>query len=438
VAALAAPDAAALQLLATVRSRWSVEVAEALLPDRTAAQVEALLDRLVAAGVVGVRGTGEWRFQLPAVVREFLSARADPAEAAALAERHATVLGEYAIRVAERVGGATMLAAVATLDRLADDIRAILCDPAAPPQLRARLGAAVARWVRFHGRPGELLGLLRKLPPSTSVLYAMGLLAAASGEGESEVPSAEAAVSSYVASGDLRGELAARSLLGRLHLLAGRYTRAREQANLTLTLARSGDRARDIAVAQRLLAALDVAAGDLSAAHRRLAVVARLAVGIGDERLVSLTTAQLAEVARLDRRPADAVELGRRAAGRLAAYGDPQQRQRAQATVALALLDLGRVEEAAATGPTGESGLALLVAAYVARARGELPEAARLFATAATRLAGRREPREVAEALIGAVACTADPDQRLAYQSELTREVARGLVLLPRDYAMLA
>ncbi|GIJ47200.1 hypothetical protein Val02_40860 [Virgisporangium aliadipatigenens] len=442
-------DRAALRRLASMRSRWSVEVAEALLEERSAGQVEALLDRLVGLGLVHVRGTGAWRFRMLAVVREYAAeATVEAGEPAQVAERHARVLTTFAEEMAPTLDGAAMRATIGMLDQLAPDLRAALEHARrAAPETALRLATATARWARFRGRDWETRVLLRELLAAcpqvgpavrARALHAVALLAHSHGDGISELAAARQAHELSRTLDDPRLRLDTTHLLATLLLAAGEHKASAALTEEALALARGGARERDVAVVRRLAATQAMVAGDLPNAHRRLATVARMAVGLGDERLAALVTAQLAECARLDGRPSDALELGRRAALRLAEYGDPGQRVRVAATVAMALTELGRPDEAEPMLPAiGCPGLHPLLAAYLAWGRGDTANAAKLFGAAADALVGRRDLREVCEALVGAVSCCPDERQREVYRAELDRVVARGVALLPREQDLL-
>jgi hypothetical protein len=269
-------------------------------------------------------------------------------------------------------------------------------------------------------------------------LCAMALLGLGTGDAAADLVPLLEALRLYRSAGNLRGELDARILLARIHLASGSpgsVGAAREYADVALALARGTDRARDIAVAHWLLAAIDVNLGDLASAHRRLSTVTRLAVGLGDERLVSLATAQLAEVARLDRRHADAVDLARRAVPRLSRYGDPIDRARARTTLAAALAESNRLAEAGLViAEIDTPGLHELATAYLDRAAGDRAGAARLFDVAAEALAGRYDVRDVVDALVGAISCDTENPR---YRARLTGVLASGVVVLPRDVALM-
>ncbi len=161
-------------------------------------------------------------------------------------------------------------------------------------------------------------------------------------------------------------------------------------------------------------------------------------------RLRALAAANLAEVARLDGRPDEAVRLGRRAIVELEELGDPNHRRRVLATIGLALTDLGRLDEAEevlrelrlAGAPV--DGPAAVIEAAIALRRGEEERAAGWFARAADAYEGGHDPRDVVEALVGLVVSTGDRDGRQAAADRLDDFCRSGaIVLLPRERALL-
>jgi hypothetical protein len=163
--------------------------------------------------------------------------------------------------------------------------------------------------------------------------------------------------------------------------------------------------------------------------------------------LRALAVANLADVARLDGRPDEAVLLGRRAIAELEKLGDPNHRRRVLATVGLALAEVGRIDEAAEVlaelRPPSDAeippdGPAAMVEAAVALRYGEAKRAAACFARAAEAYQGGHDPRDVVAALIGLVISTPDPDVRRDALRRLDEFCAAGgIVLLPRERALL-
>src|SRR6185503_11995207 len=106
------------------RNRWSLELAEALLPDT---DVEAVLDRLVGLGLVNVRSPGELRFRLLDVVSDYAGERlAAAGELGTARQHHAEVIARFVGRVAVELTGPNLAAAIQRLDHLNADIRAAL------------------------------------------------------------------------------------------------------------------------------------------------------------------------------------------------------------------------------------------------------------------------------------------------------------------------
>ncbi|MFD0823296.1 ATP-binding protein, partial [Micromonospora zhanjiangensis] len=119
-------ERAALRRLSAFRNRWSVELAEAMLVDLTGDPVP-VLDRLLALGLIGARGSGPVRFRLLDVVRDFAAERAAAdGELAVIRRRHAVVFARFAQRAAPDLVGASMPAAVNQLDEVTSDLWAAL------------------------------------------------------------------------------------------------------------------------------------------------------------------------------------------------------------------------------------------------------------------------------------------------------------------------
>jgi hypothetical protein len=159
--------------------------------------------------------------------------------------------------------------------------------------------------------------------------------------------------------------------------------------------------------------------------------------------LRALAAANLADVARLDGRPEEALDLGRRAIAELDGLGDPNHRRRVLATVGLALADAGRADEAEdvlaelwpppAADPAPD-GPAAVVAGAVALARGDGKRAAEHFARAAAAYQGDHDPRYVVTALVGLAASTPDRDARKRLDEFCA---GSGIVLVPHERARL-
>jgi predicted ATPase/DNA-binding XRE family transcriptional regulator len=467
----------ALRRLSAFRNRWSVDLAESMLADETG-QVAGgdpveLLDRLIALGLLSVRGSGPFRFRLLDVVRDFATERAAAnGELGRIRRRHAVVFAAQASRTAPELAGGNFSAAVSRLDDVASDLWAALAYSANDdPHTALRLAAGLPRWWRFRGRDVPGRQWLRRLldDPRTAdadpIVRAwagvgVGQLAAEHGGGAEELPAAEAALAEFQRAGDLTGELAARSLLCALWMTTGGYDEARRHGEAVLAIASRAGRIRDMAVAQNNLTWHEIRVGDLRAARRRLAAVDRLAAQCGEHRLRALARANLAEVARLDGRYAEAEALGRRAIAALAELGDPGHRRRVLGTIGRAHAQAGQVDEAravlaeirqlvAASEPAAperteraagvESGEAASIEAILAFSRGEKESAAEWFTAAARAYAGGHDLRDVAEALVWLVASTEDPEARRSAVDWLTSVCKEGgITLLPRERALIS
>ncbi len=449
----------ALRHLSIFNLRWSLELAEALLsPVREGEAVEALLDRLVSLGLVSVRGGTDLRFRLLDVVHDFAAEWcAEAGELPAVQVRHARVIAELAARTAPELVGPRQAAAVLRLDYLASDLRAALaCAAQHEPTTALRIAASLPRWWRFRGRDREGREVLRELlaDPRTAdarpvvrawAQLGVAMLAAEHGEGSAELPSAEAALKTFQALGNVPGELATRSCLCVLWQALGGYDESRRHAEAVLALATQTGRVRDVVVAQNNLAWHDIRVGDLSAATRRLNAVARMAAQVGDSRLRTLAQANLAEVTRLAGRNGAAAETGRRTMAKLTELGDPGHRVRVLGTIGLALAQWGRVAEATAVlaelpdTAASSAGTRAMIGGYLALGRGDRALATGLFTAAAEALAGHHDARDVVEALVGAAASCDDPDQRAVLLARLELACERGgVTLLPRERALLS
>ncbi|BCJ65437.1 ATP-binding protein [Polymorphospora rubra] len=479
-------EQAALRRLSMFRNRWSVELAEAMLADvpgpdgdpvGTSDQVP-LLDRLVALGLLSVRGSGPYRFRLLDVVRDFaVEQAAAVGETTPIRRRHAMIFARLAGRIAGELTGANLPAGVGRLDEVSSDLSAALAHSANDdPHTALFLASRLPRWWRFRGRDVAGRQWLRRVlddprtsdaDPTTRAWAKVGLgqLAAEHHAGRQELPAVEEALATFQRLGDVAGELAAHTILCRVWTAAGGYDRARRHGEAVLALASRTSRVRDMAVAQNNLTWHEIRVGDLRAARRRLAAVDQLAAQCGDDRLRALTVANLAEVARLDGRYADAVTLGRRASAALADLGDPGHRRRVLGTVGLALAQDGRLDEAAAVlaelrarpaGAVAEPcpadepdpsairelppgyGACASIEATMALRRGDRELAAEWYAVAARTYASGHDLRDVAEALVGLVATTDDPPERTAVRDRLAAVcVEGGITLLPGERVLI-
>ncbi len=444
----------ALRRLAMFRHRWSLALAEQMIDDGSDAV--HLLDRLLELGLLSVRGSRAFRFRLLDMVRDYAAERATAeGELAAGRRRHAEVVAGLAAEIAPQLIGATLAAAAARLDDIAGDLGAALTYAATEdPHTALRLAAALPRWWRFRGRDVTGRQWLRRLlddprtadaDPGVRAWAKVGLaqLALEHGAGAEEIDTVASALADFERLALVDGQLTAHTQLAALWMTTARYDEARRHGEAALALARSSGRVRDMAVAENNLTWHEIREGDLAAARRRLAAVDRLAARCGEHRLRALAAANLAEVARLDGHPEEAVRLGRRAIAELEELGDPNHRRRVLATIGLALTDAGRLDDAAAvlrelrTG-SGADGSSAVVEAAIARRRGEGKRAAECFARAADAYEGAHDPRDVVEALVGLVSSTPDADQRRAAEQRLDDVCRSGaIVLLPRERALL-
>jgi predicted ATPase/transcriptional regulator with XRE-family HTH domain len=459
---LAPAEQYALRRLAMFRHRWSLALAERMIDDGPDAgpDVVHLLDRLLELGLLSVRGSRTFRFRLLDVVRDFAAERAaEEGELTAARRRHAEVFADLAGRTAPDLVGARLSEAAAQLDDVVGDLGTALGFAAGEdPHTALRIAAALPRWWRFRGRDVSGRQWLRRLlddprtagaDPAVRAWAKIGLaqLALEHGAGAEELESAEAALADFERLGSVPGQLTAHTQLVALGLITGRYDESRRHAEAALELARRSGRTRDMAVAENNLTWHEIREGDLAAARRRLVAVDRLAIRSGEHRLRALAAANLAEVARLDGHPDEAVRLGRRAIAELEGVGDPNHRRQVLATIGLALAEAGRMVEAdqiyayLRPGPddgTPADGPEAVVEGAIALRRGEDKRAAECFARAADAYEGTRDPRDVVTALLGLVVSTPDVDRRRDAVARLGRFCRdSGLALLPRERALL-
>ena len=453
----------ALRRLSPFRNRWSVELGEADAgrPDAPGGPLDGdpvpLLDRLVALGLLSVRGAGSMRFRLLDVVRDYAEEQAAAeGELAAIRRRHALVIARFAARIAPDLAGGSLPGAVARLDDVTSDLWAALAHSAIDdPHTALLLAANLPRWWRFRGRDAAGRQWLRRLLDDPRTADAdpcrAGLGAARRGpargrarrRGRARCRPPRRRWRRFREQGDVSGELAARNQLSALWMSTGGYDEARRHGAAALALATRTGRTRDMAVAQNNLAWHEIRAGDLAAARRRLAAVDRLAAQCGEDRLRALALANLAEVDRLDGRYEDAVTMGRRAIAALERLGDPGHRARVLGTIGLALAQAGRPDEAfavleqlraAAVGAdpgVGEApandvqGPSAMIEATLAAKRADRELAAEWFGVAVQSYAGGRDLRDVAEALVGLASVTDDSATRAAVVERLERGLQR-------------
>ncbi|MEV6342103.1 helix-turn-helix domain-containing protein [Actinoplanes sp. NPDC051851] len=439
----------ALRRLAAFNDRWSLEMAENMLADgpELGTDVVHLLDRLLALGLLGVSGSRTVRFRLVEVVRDFAIERAAAeGDLRGSRIRHARVLADLVERIAPRLGR-MLPEAIVRLDDMTGDMGAALSWAVGEePHTALRLAAALPRWWRLRGR--EVVGeqWLRRLlaDPRTAdadpVIRAWARAGLARLSGDRGV--AFVALSEFEQLGSVDGRLVAHGLLAGP---GGGTAEARRHGEAALALARETGRRREAAIAERRLARHEVRAGDLGAARRRLAEAERLAGECADRRLRASVLVSLAEVARLDDRPAEAVRVGQAVLTEQQRAVEAEAERRLLATIGMALAETDRLAEAAEvlTGlrpfgdgtPDGEApdGAASLVEGAIALRRGEPKRAAECFGRACEVYEGG-DPRPHVTALVGLIASVPDHDDRVAAVrrlAELCRET--GVRLLPRD-----
>jgi tetratricopeptide (TPR) repeat protein len=229
----------------------------------------------------------------------------------------------------------------------------------------------------------------------------------------------------------------------------GSYGEARRHSEAALAVSTRAGRVRDMAVAQNNLIWHDLRAADLVAAQRRLAAVDRLSVRCGEHQLRALARANLAEVLRLDGRFEEAIQVGLQAAEMLAEVGNPGQRRRLLGTIGLAYVLNGQLEAAEKTlgelrgmlpgflNGTGETEVdddwdCSMIEATLARRRGQRTLAAAWYQAAARRMDGLTDQRDRAEALVGLIGTSDDPEPARAELDELCFSAGITLTALER------
>jgi predicted ATPase/transcriptional regulator with XRE-family HTH domain len=452
-------DKSALRRLAAFRHRWSIELAEQVL-DRVGDPLP-LLDRLVDLGLVVVSGMWEERLRLLDVVRDFASEQADHhGELVAVRRAHARAITTVVARTAPELVGPGWRAALARLDGLAADVWAALSHAANDdPHTALELASFLPRWWRLRGRDVAGRGWLSRLlddprtaaaDPLTRAWAQMWLaaLGAGHGDGDAHRPGAEAALALFRRRGEVDGELAAYTALSAVCLTAGRPDEARSFTAEALAVATRHGRTREAAEAAAELARHHVRSGDLAGARRQLVGAGRLVSRSGVS-LPAVTDSVLAEVARLEGRYEDAVEIGRRVLARSAELGEPGHRLRVLGTVGQALAASGQVagarqilvtlRSAAGAAPSAATdAVCALIEARLALRDGDREGAAEWFALAAESLRGSPGDRAVVEALVGVVSCTARPCQRRSAVDELEQVLRKGgPALLPAERRLL-
>ncbi len=450
----------ALRRLAGFGYRWSIELAEELLgPDH---DLVPILERLVELGLVQLRGSGAMRFFLLDVVKAYAVEQAEAAgELAEIRRLHAIVLARYAARNVRELSGSRMASAVSRLDDVAGDLWAALAYSAEhDPHTALCLASKLPRWWRFRGRDQQGRQWLQRLltdprtadaDPHVRTWAQLGVaqLAAEHGAGVEELQRAEYALEQFMLAGDVTGELATRTLLLVIHQGTGDYAEAKRHGELALALATKTGRVRDMAVAQNNLIWHDMRIADLVSAQKRLAAVDRLSVRCGEHQLRALARANLAEVLRLDGRFDESVRVAIQAAEMLAEVGNPGQRRRLRGLLGLAYAHGGRLDEAEKVladlrsllspeemiAPEAENWDCAMIEATVAAARGQRLLAATWFAAAVSGGERTGDVRDIAEALVGLITVSDDPEPARARLNELCKRA--GIVLTPRERALL-
>ncbi|MFG1607145.1 ATP-binding protein [Actinoplanes sp. NPDC049265] len=304
--------------------------------------------------------------------------------------------------------------------------------------------------------------------PSSSAGFPSGVFGGSPAGPTDEIVSAAEALADFERLGLIEGQLSAHTQLAALSMARDDYDRSRRHGLAALELARATGRIRDQAVAENNLTWHEIRSGNLAAARDRLLAVDRLAERCGEHRLRALARANLAEVARLDRRFTEAEMLGRQAVAELEGLGDPIHRRRVIGRIGLALAEAGRVEDASAMlaelspplslpasamvssppalsaapispapvlSPPYMDGEVALVEAAIARVTGDPERAAEYYARAVDAYLGGPDPRDVFEALIGLAATTPDPERRALALARLAD--LGSITMLPHERKML-
>ncbi len=453
-----------LRLLSTFASRWSMELAESLAEE----DIVPSVDRLVSLGLVTLLPGAELRFHLLDVVRDYAAERTGPEELAALRARHAALVADQVAVISAALTGAGQKQAIARLSEIYSEIRYALVwgsehDPAAALRIAARL----PRYWRARGRSEEGEQLLRALmadpaattvEPLTKAWAILGVVMLAHEPGrigaqdpeDSGLHVLDEAIALFATAGDSSGELQAHGMAAGLCQALGDYETGLRHAQGAVAVAQRSGRPRDMVVAQNNLIWHDIRVGDLTAARHRLEVAERLARQIEDTRLTVVVRLNLAEVARLDCRYADAVMVARQAMPLLVELGEPGLHLRLLCTAAHAYAQDARLDDATAiladlrARPGYEKnravrGLCTAIEASVALARGDRRGAAERFAKAVEQLTEQHDARDALEALVGLAVSTDDSAERSDALARLDRLRARqGMSLMPREQKLLA
>jgi len=447
----------ALRRLAGFGYRWSIELAEEMLGQEI--DVVPVLERLVELGLVQVRGSGAFRFFLLDVVKAYALEQADiVGELAEIRAQHAVVFARFAARTAPDLVGAKLTGAVARLDDVASDLwSALVYATDHDPHTALCLASKLPRWWRFRGRDVQGRQWLQRLvddprtadaEPTVRRWAQLGVaqMATEHGAGPQELHRAELALEEFVRAGDVTGELAARNLLLVVQQGLGAYGEARRHGEAALAVATRAGRVRDMAVAQNNLIWHDLRAADLTAAQRRLAAVDRLSVRCGEHYLRALARANLAEVLRLDGRYEESIQVGLQAADMLAEVGHPGQRRRLLGVIGLSYALNGQLEQAektlgelrgmlpssSETGEFDDDWDCSMIEATLARMRGQRMLAAAWYQAATRAIDGLTDQRDRAEALVGVIGTSDDPEPARAELDELCFSAGITLTALER------
>ncbi|WP_162907914.1 ATP-binding protein, partial [Allorhizocola rhizosphaerae] len=450
----------ALRRFAGFGYRWSIELAEEMLGPEV--DVVPILERLVELGLVQVRGAGAFRFFLLDVVKAYALEQAEAAgELAEIRGQHAIVFARFAARTAPELVGAALPAAVAKLDDVASDLWAALAYAnERDPHTALYLASKLPRWWRFRGRDPQGRQWLQRLvddprttdaDPSVRRWAQLGVaqLATEHGAGMQELARAELVLDEFTRAGDVTGELAARTLLLVIHQATGSYGEARRHGEAALALATKTGRVRDMAVAQNNLIWHDLRIADLAAAQRRLAAVDRLSARCGEHQLRALARANLAEVLRLDGRYEESIQVGLQASEMLVELGHPNQRRRLHGVIGLSYALNGQLEAAEKTlgelramltvsdetGEPDDDWDCSMIEATLARRRGQRTLAANWYAAAAEASDRLADQRDIAEALVGLICMSDDPEPARAQLDELC--FTAGITLTAWEQAQL-
>ena len=464
---------------------WQLAAAEAVCARApvSAADVLDLLGALVDRSLVAVDRSAEGtRFRMLRTINAFALERlresgdAEPTRAA-----HAAWCATLAERAEQQLMGADQSAALSTVDREADNVRAALVwTRTAEPVLGLRIACAMALYWHVRGRfiegRHELAAALREPGAFAPDLrararWALGLMLVANGELVAARPVVEEAVA--LARGAREPGLAARSLIlmGELDLMSDPAA-AREPLEQAVALARqTGDswcladalgklgaaalyRSEATEARPPLEESLAIArqTSDQRSMHRALGGLARTAAiehqvdraiallresldlsqRLGDRSWIALDLAMLGELERLAGRPREGEVHARRGLALAEEIGSGYARYMATGLLGRISLSLGNLDDAADRfeaalqlsdrhGPTPFQSWWHLGLADVELARGDRVAAtarARAALTAAETIGNRRDAAR-AEMMLGLVALArSEPEAAIAHLTD--------------------